>query len=105
MYTVKEVAEITGKHEETVRRWIRSGVLKASRHKKSNGPFKKGHGLAWLISEAELDRFLNKPLVSATNMEDEEKRTKLILELAQIQTTIQQLRQRQNEIFSELKAE
>lgn len=103
MYTVKEVAKITGRCEEQVRRWIRSGVLKADRRRKTDDSFNKGKGLAWLISEAELDRFLNRPLVSTTNMEEEEKRTKLILELAQIQTTIQQLRQRQNEIFSELK--
>lgn len=27
LYTVKEVADLVGKHEETVKRWIRSGKL------------------------------------------------------------------------------
>lgn len=26
-YTVKEVAKLVGKHEETIKRWIRSGKL------------------------------------------------------------------------------
>ncbi len=42
-YTVQEVAEKLSVHEETVRRWIKSGKLKAERF-----------GRAWRIRESDL---------------------------------------------------
>lgn len=48
MLTVKEAAAFAHVHPETIRRWIRSGVLKASRP----------GGRVLLIARAELDRVL-----------------------------------------------
>ena len=49
MYTIKDVAKITGKCEETIRRWVRSGKLKSEQHSKKEG---------CLISEDDLQSFL-----------------------------------------------
>jgi excisionase family DNA binding protein len=45
-YTVKEVAEIVGKHEETVKRWIRSGKLPNS--------YRNSDKEGWRILESDL---------------------------------------------------
>ena len=49
-YTVEEISKMLGKNPETVRRWIRSGKLKATQDSR-----KKGN----LVTETELSRFLN----------------------------------------------
>ena len=49
-YTVEEISKMLGKNPETVRRWIRSGKLKATQDSR-----KKGN----LVTETELTRFLN----------------------------------------------
>ncbi|HDR7623652.1 TPA: helix-turn-helix domain-containing protein [Bacillus mycoides] len=45
-YTVKEVAELVGKHEETVKRWIRSGKLPNS--------YRNSDKEGWRILESDL---------------------------------------------------
>jgi excisionase family DNA binding protein len=45
-YTVKEVAELVGKHEETVKRWIRSGKLPKS--------YRNSDKEGWRILESDL---------------------------------------------------
>jgi excisionase family DNA binding protein len=45
-YTVKEVAELVGKHEETVKRWIRSGKLPNS--------YRNSDKEGWRIIESDL---------------------------------------------------
>lgn len=49
-YTVNEIAEKYSKNPETVRRWIRSGELKAIQHSKKSGNF---------VSEYELEKFIS----------------------------------------------
>jgi excisionase family DNA binding protein len=46
-YNPEEVAEILGKSLETVRRWLRSGQINATKL-----------GRSWIISRAEIDRIL-----------------------------------------------
>ena len=48
-YSVEEISKMLGKNPETVRRWIRSGKLKATQDSR-----KKGN----LVTDAELSRFL-----------------------------------------------
>lgn len=50
-YNVKQVAELLGTSQETVRRWIRDGKLKAVQVSRKNGN---------VISETELDRFIKR---------------------------------------------
>lgn len=45
-YTVKEVSDLTGKHEETVKRWIRSGRLPNS--------YRNSDKEGWRIPESDL---------------------------------------------------
>jgi hypothetical protein len=45
-YTVKEVATLIGKHEETIKCWIRSGKLPNS--------FRNSDKEGWIIPESEL---------------------------------------------------
>ena len=45
-YTVKEVAEIVGKHEETIKRWIRSGKFPNS--------YRNSDKEGWRILETDL---------------------------------------------------
>ena len=53
-YSVKDVARLTGKHPETIRRWIRGGYLKAI--KGQNGS-QQSH---YIISQDEIDRILGR---------------------------------------------
>lgn len=48
-YSVKEISELLGTNPETIRRWIRSGKLKATQPSKKEGN---------LISSADLQVFL-----------------------------------------------
>lgn len=50
MLTVEQVAQLTHRGEETVRRWLRSGLLRGI-HPTGRGP--------WLIQRSELQRFLS----------------------------------------------
>ena len=50
-YNVKEISELLGTSQETVRRWIRSGKLKAEQDSRKDGNS---------ISELELQKFLKK---------------------------------------------
>ena len=50
--TVQDVVDRLGAHEETVRRWIRSGKLKAS--------LPGGNRLGYRIRESELARFMER---------------------------------------------
>lgn len=50
-YSVKDIAELLGTNPETVRRWIRSGKLKAEQESRKNGN---------TVTENELNSFLNK---------------------------------------------
>jgi len=47
-YNPEEVAQILGKSLETIRRWLRSGVLTATKL-----------GRSWIISRKEIERILN----------------------------------------------
>lgn len=51
LLTVKEVAALLKAHEETVRRWLREGVIKGVRP--------AGKRFGWRIRESELRRFLD----------------------------------------------
>lgn len=51
MYTVKEVAIMLGVNQETVRRWVRTGILQASKESRKDG---------FSISEVELSQFIHK---------------------------------------------
>lgn len=50
-YSVKEIAEMLGTSQETVRRWIRSGKLNASQDSRKGGNS---------VTEADLQKFLKK---------------------------------------------
>mgnify|MGYP002343952694 CR=1 FL=1 len=51
VYTVKEVAEVMDVNEETVRRWIRSGELKASQSSKKQGNVVNEYDLLVFVSD------------------------------------------------------
>ncbi|MBM7583917.1 hypothetical protein JOC86_000454 [Bacillus pakistanensis] len=51
IYSVKEVAEILGKHEETIKRWLRSGKLPNS--------FRNSNKEGWKIPEIDLLNLTN----------------------------------------------
>lgn len=50
-YTVKEVADILGKHEETIKRWIRSGKFPNS--------YRNSDKEGWRIVESDLLELIN----------------------------------------------
>lgn len=60
VYSVKEVAEILGKHEETIKRWLRSGKLPNS--------FRNSDKEGWKIPESDLLN-LNKVVVPVETIE------------------------------------
>jgi excisionase family DNA binding protein len=72
-YTVKEVAELLGKHEETIKRWIRAGKLPNS--------YRNSDKEGWRIAESDLLN-LNHPPVSNDVPEqvNEEKEIQLAVE-------------------------
>ncbi len=55
LLTVADVAGYIGAHEQTVRVWIRSGELVATRF---------GNRIGWRIKRADLDRFLTRRQVA-----------------------------------------
>ncbi|MFC0273733.1 helix-turn-helix domain-containing protein [Metabacillus herbersteinensis] len=63
IYSVKEVAEILGKHEETIKRWLRSGKLPNS--------FRNSDKEGWKIPESDLLN-LNKVVVPVGTIEQPE---------------------------------
>ncbi|HDX9579373.1 TPA: helix-turn-helix domain-containing protein [Bacillus pseudomycoides] len=66
-YTVKEVAELVGKHEETVKRWIRSGKLPNS--------YRNSDKEGWGILESDLIN-LNR-IIPAKETEQQDNENKL----------------------------
>lgn len=63
VYTVRDVAEEFGVHEETVRTWIRKGELKAEKTSNRNG---------YIITEEDLDDFCDNVREPDDFYEDEE---------------------------------
>ena len=51
MYNVKEISELLSVNEETVRRWIRSGELKASQSSKKQGNVVNEYDLLVFVSD------------------------------------------------------
>ena len=51
MYNVKEISELLSVNEETVRRWIRSGELKASQSSKKQGNIVNEYDLLIFVSD------------------------------------------------------
>jgi excisionase family DNA binding protein len=63
-YTVKEVSELTGKHEETVKRWIRSGKLPNS--------YRNSDKEGWRILESDLINMNRVIQIKETEQQDNE---------------------------------
>ncbi|MGN7300580.1 helix-turn-helix domain-containing protein [Ferdinandcohnia sp. SAFN-114] len=63
-YKVKEVAELLGKHEETIKRWIRAGKLPNS-HRNSD---KEG----WRIIESDLLKLNNVNFINNTEQHEDD---------------------------------
>lgn len=57
-YTVKEIAEDLHVHDETVRRWIDRGVLKAFKNKGEHGP-----GMILRVWAVDYDAFIKTEFV------------------------------------------
>lgn len=51
IYNVKEISELLSVNEETVRRWIRSGELKASQSSKKQGNIVNEYDLLIFVSD------------------------------------------------------
>lgn len=105
MYTVKDISRMTGKTEEQVRRWIRSGKLKAG----CLGG-ESGRGVAYMISEDDFNKFIEyrsygeyKAPKPGYHQDIENDNLKIILEIARLQSVIDEAKQKQMELFSKLK--
>ena len=62
-YTVKEVAELLGKHEETIKRWIRSGKFPNS--------YRNSDKEGWRIIESDLLQLNNVVPINKPNNQDD----------------------------------
>ncbi|TDK58149.1 DNA-binding protein [Bacillus salipaludis] len=63
-YTVKEVADLTGKHEETIKRWIRAGKLPNS--------YRNSDKEGWRILESDLLKLNNVISINKTEQQVDE---------------------------------
>ncbi|MBD8027867.1 helix-turn-helix domain-containing protein [Ureibacillus sp. Re31] len=63
-YTVKEVADLIGKHEETVKRWIRAGKLPNS--------YRNSDKEGWRILESDLLQLNNVISINSTEQQEDE---------------------------------
>lgn len=105
MYTIKDIAEMTGNCQEQVRRWIKNGKLKAER---LNG--KTGHSAAYIISESDFEEFINNHSKGTRNVAKHiyhqkinDDKLNIILEIARLETVIEQAKKEQTELLSKLK--
>ena len=70
-YTVREVAELLGKHEETIKRWIRAGKLPNS--------YRNSDKVGWRIVESDLLNINQNSMPDVVEQEQvsEQKETKI----------------------------
>ena len=63
-YTVKEVSDLLGKHEETIKRWIRSGKFPNS--------YRNSDKEGWKIIESDLLKLINIVPINKTEQKNDD---------------------------------